>query len=94
MIMADLPEPAEEDEAMLLSWATTRRRAKTAVALAVVGDFLLPALRLLAGSICPCSNNSVVASAAAALLPATYQEPARSEHPGLESERPMTSRSR
>jgi len=40
-----------------------------AVALALVGDFLLPALRLLAGSICPCSNNGVVASAAAVLLP-------------------------
>merc|ERR1712204_154640 len=40
-----------------------------AVALALVGDFLLPALRLLAGSICPCSNNGVVASAAAELLP-------------------------
>merc|ERR1712127_598831 len=40
-----------------------------AVALALVGDFLLPALRLLAGSIVPCSNNGVVASAAAVLLP-------------------------
>merc|ERR1712129_67148 len=40
-----------------------------AVALALVGDFLLPALRLLAGSICPCSSNGVVASAAAVLLP-------------------------
>ena len=29
MIMADLPEPAEEDEAMLLSWARTRRCAST-----------------------------------------------------------------
>merc|ERR1712127_34815 len=40
-----------------------------AVALALVGDFLLPALRLLAGSLVPCSNNGVVASAAAVLLP-------------------------
>jgi len=40
-----------------------------AVALAFVGDFLLPALRLLTGSICPCSNDGLVASAAAVLLP-------------------------
>jgi len=39
------------------------------VALAFVGDFLLPALRLLTGSICPCSNDGLVASAAAVLLP-------------------------
>ena len=40
-----------------------------AVALALVGHFLLPDLRLLTGSIGACSNDGVVASAAGVLLP-------------------------
>ena len=39
----------------------------------------------------PISNNSVVARAAA-LLPATYQEPARSEHPSTSSPSPTIAR--